>query len=185
VGEIVMRGPLLVKEYWRDAEATAQVMRGGWFHTGDLARRDADGWFYFVDRKKDMVRRGGENIASIEVEHVLRAHPAVADAAVIGVPDPIWGEEVKACVVLRAGESEATAPPSSLFGFCAERLAPFKVPRYLEYRPDLPRTATHRVQKDALRRERPDPVQGCHDRANPRGSVEGLAAAPRHAGPEP
>lgn len=164
VGEIVMRGPLLVKEYWRDPEATARAMRGGWFHTGDLARRDEAGHYFFVDRKKDMVRRGGENIASQEVEHVLRAHPGVADAAVIGVPDPVWGEEVKAYVVLKEGESEASTPPKSLFEFCAERLAPFKVPRYLEYRTDLPRTATHRVRKEVLRRERDDPSTGAHDR---------------------
>ena len=164
VGEIMMRGPLLVKEYWRDPEATARAMRGGWFHTGDLARRDATGHYYFVDRKKDMVRRGGENIASQEVEHVLRAHPGVADAAVIGVPDPIWGEEVKAYVVLKEGESEASTPPASLFEHCAERLAAFKLPRYLEYRAELPRTASHRVRKEMLRRERDDHAEGSHDR---------------------
>jgi len=164
VGEIVMRGPLLVKEYWRDPEATARAMRGGWFHTGDLARRDATGHYYFVDRKKDMVRRGGENIASQEVEHVLRARPGVADAAVIGVPDPIWGEEVKAYVVLKEGESEASLPPAAIFAHCAERLAAFKVPRYLEYRAELPRTASHRVRKEILRRERDDHAAGSHDR---------------------
>ena len=164
VGEIVMRGPLLVKEYWRDPGATAQAMRGGWFHTGDLARRDERGHHFFVDRKKDMVRRGGENIASQEVEHVLRAHPGVADAAVIGVPDPIWGEEVKAYVVLKEGESEASAPPKSLFEHCAERLAAFKVPRFLEYRAELPRTASHRVRKEILRREQAEGPGGAHDR---------------------
>ncbi len=156
VGEIVMRGPLLVKEYWRDPEATARAFRGGWFHTGDLARRDEGGHYFFVDRKKDMVRRGGENVASQEVEHVLRGHPAVADAAVIGVPDPIWGEEVKAYLVLKEGESEASAPPAAILAHCAERLAAFKVPRYLEYRAELPRTASHRVRKELLRRERVD-----------------------------
>lgn len=150
-GEIVMRGPLLVKEYWRDPQATAAAFRGGWFHTGDLARQDAAGHFYFVDRKKDMVRRGGENVSSQEVEAVLRAHPAVADAAVVGVADPIWGEEIKACVVLRAGESAATLQPEQLRAFCARRLAPFKVPRWIEYRDSLPRTATNRVRKDLLR----------------------------------
>jgi acyl-CoA synthetase (AMP-forming)/AMP-acid ligase II len=154
VGEIVLRGPLLVKEYWRDPEATAAAMRGGWFHTGDLARRDETGHVYFVDRKKDMVRRGGENVSSQEVEHVLRAHPAVADAAVLGVPDSVWGEEVKAYVVLREGEREAAVPPESLRAFCAERLAPFKVPRWIEYRVELPRTASHRVRKELLRKER-------------------------------
>ncbi|MFO1265339.1 MAG: AMP-binding protein, partial [Rubrivivax sp.] len=150
-GEIVMRGPLLVKEYWRDPQATAAAFRGGWFHTGDLARQDAAGHFYFVDRKKDMVRRGGENVSSQEVEAVLRAHPAVADAAVVGVADPIWGEEIKACVVLRAGESAATLQPEQLRAFCARRLAAFKVPRWIEYRDSLPRTATNRVRKDLLR----------------------------------
>lgn len=164
VGEIVMRGPLLVKEYWRDPEATAQAMRGGWFHTGDLARRDEAGNYFFVDRKKDMVRRGGENISSQEVEQILRSHPAVADAAVIGVPDPIWEEEVKAYVVLKEGESPASTPPKSIFELCAERLASFKVPRYLEFRADLPRTATHRVRKEVLRKERQNLVEGSHDR---------------------
>jgi crotonobetaine/carnitine-CoA ligase len=153
IGEIVMRGPLLVKEYWRDPAATAQAMRGGWFHTGDLARKDASGHFYFVDRTKDMVRRGGENVSSQEVERVLRCHPGIADAAVVGVRDPVWGEEVKAYVVLGAGESEATVPPRRIVEFCAERLAPFKVPRHIEYRAELPRTASHRVKKDLLRKE--------------------------------
>jgi acyl-CoA synthetase (AMP-forming)/AMP-acid ligase II len=153
VGEIVMRGPLLLTAYWRDPAATAQAMRGGWFHTGDLARRDAAGYFYFVDRKKDMVRRGGENVSSQEVEHVLRAHPAVAEAAVLGVPDPVWGEEVKAFIVLRENESERSTPPESLRAFCADRLALFKVPRHIEYRAELPRTASHRVRKALLRKE--------------------------------
>ena len=153
VGEIVMRGPLLVKEYWREPAATARAMRNGWFHTGDLARKDAGGHFYFVDRKKDMVRRGGENVSSQEVEHVLRCHPGIADAAVLGVPDPVWGEEVKAYVVLKESESEATVPPRSIVDFCAERLAPFKVPRRVEYRAQLPRTASHRIRKEILRQE--------------------------------
>lgn len=153
VGEIVMRGPLLVKEYWREPAATAEAMRGGWFHTGDLARRDAQGYLYFVDRKKDMVRRGGENVSSQEVEHVLRSHPCVEEAAVVPVPDPVWGEEVKAFVVLRPGQSAATAPADALRAFCAERLAAFKVPRDIEYRTDLPRTASHRIRKALLRKE--------------------------------
>jgi crotonobetaine/carnitine-CoA ligase len=111
-----------------------------------------------------MVRRGGENVASQEVEHVLRAHPAVADAAVIGVPDPVWGEEVKAYVVLKEGESPASAPPAALLAHCLERLARFKVPRYLEYRPELPRTASHRVRKAMLRQEGRDLAAGCYDR---------------------
>lgn len=163
-GEIVMRGPLLARGYWRNPEASALAFRGGWFHTGDLARRDASGHYFFVDRKKDMVRRGGENISSQEVEHVLRACPGVADAAVVGVPDPIWGEEVKAYVVPAGGDTGESVSPKRIFDYCAERLAPFKVPRYLEFREDLPRTTTHRIRKEVLRREHGNRDERCYDR---------------------
>jgi acyl-CoA synthetase (AMP-forming)/AMP-acid ligase II len=149
-GEIVQRSPALMREYYKDPEATARALRDGWLHTGDLGRMDADGFVYFVGRKKELIRRGGENVSPAEVEAALAAHPRVAEVAVVGVPDPIYEEEIKAFVLLRPGETPATVPPAELFAHCATRLAPYKVPRYLEYREEFPRTPTWRVQKRRL-----------------------------------
>ena len=128
VGEIVVRSPAVMREYYKDAAATTAVLRNGWLHTGDLGYLDADGFLFFVGRKKDMIRRGGENVAPAEIEGVLLGHPKVADVAVVGIPDPIREEEIKAFVVLAAGETEASVPPRDLFEYCAARLARFKVP---------------------------------------------------------
>ena len=103
VGEIVIRAEQVLKGYWRNEEGTKEAFEGGWFHTGDMARRDEEGFFYIVDRMKDMIITGGENVYSREVEEVIYTHPAVSEAAVIGLPDPTWGENVTAVVVLRAG----------------------------------------------------------------------------------
>lgn len=148
IGEIVLRGPKVFKGYWRDPDATADAIRDGWFHTGDMGRLDEDGYLYVEDRKKDMVVSGGENIASPEVERVLYEHPAVLEAAVVGYPDDKWGEVPKAFVVLRSGV-EATA--EELQAFCRDRLAGFKVPRYLEFSAELPRTPSGKVLKRLLR----------------------------------
>jgi carnitine-CoA ligase len=171
IGELLLRGsdPArprqgFMREYLKNPSATAEAWRGGWFHTGDFVTADQDGWFSFVDRKKDVVRRSGENVSSSEVEAVMRAHPAVLDAAVIAVPDPIREEEVKAYVVLRPGYTPETDPPDALLSWCAERLAYFKVPRYLEYRDSFPRTPTEKVQKQMLKTERDDLTSGCYDR---------------------
>ena len=176
VGELVLRGsdPArrgrgFMREYLKNPEATAEAWRGGWFHTGDYVTADRDGWFYFVDRKKDIVRRSGENVSSSEVEAVLRAHPAVLDAAVIPIPDPVREEEVKAYVILRPGHTPQSDPPEALLSWCDERLAYFKVPRYLEYRDSFPRTPTEKVQKQALKSEREDLTRGCFDRAAVKG----------------
>jgi len=150
VGEIVLRSPALMKGYYKDPGATASALRGGWLHTGDLGYLDEEGYLHFVGRKKEMIRRGGENVSPAEVEAVLESHPKVAEAAVVAVPDPVREEEIKAYLVLREGESETTVPPEDVFAFCAARLAPFKVPRYLEYRTSLPRTPTLRVQRHHL-----------------------------------
>lgn len=172
IGELVLRGsdPTrrrlgFMREYLKNPEATDQAWRSGWFHTGDYVSADASGWFSFVDRKKDIVRRSGENISTSEVEAVLRAHPAVLDAAVIAVPDPIREEEAKAYVILRPGHSPELTPPEALLRWCDDRLAYFKVPRYLEYRDSLPRTPTEKVQKQVLKSERQDLTAGCYDRA--------------------
>jgi acyl-CoA synthetase (AMP-forming)/AMP-acid ligase II len=147
-GEIVIQSPHRMAEYFRDPEQTAEAVRDGWFHTGDLGTLDADGWLYFVDRKRDVIRRGGENMSSALIEKTLCEHPAVAEAAVIGVPDPVLGQEVKAFIVART-----PVTPEALRAFAAERLAKFQVPRLWEFRESLPKTPTQRVEKYKLRQE--------------------------------
>jgi len=148
-GEIALAGPGMMDGYYGDPEATARVMRGGWFHTGDLGWMDAGGRVYHAGRLKDMIRRGGENVAAREVEEVLLTHPGVRLAAVTGVPDEIRGEEVKAYYV-PAGAAPAGPGPDELVRYCRERLAAFKVPRYWQPAGDLPRTDSERVVKNRL-----------------------------------
>ena len=148
LGEIVLRGPKVFKGYWRNPEATAAAFRGGWFHTGDVGFLDADGFLYIVDRKKDMIISGGENVASPEVERVLYEHAAVLEAAVVGRPDPRWGEVPVAFVVLRAG---ARVPAEELEEHCRARLANFKVPRAVHFIDALPRNPSGKVLKRELR----------------------------------
>ncbi len=163
-GELLVRAPGLFAGYLNQPEASAAAMRGGWYRTGDLVRADAEGFYYFLGRKKDMVRRGGENIAAAEVEEVLRAHPKIRDAAVIPVPDEVRGEEVKAYVLLAEGCAADDLPPDEIVAHCADRLAAFKVPRYLEYRSaDFPRTPTMRVRKEELKAA-PDLTANAWDR---------------------
>jgi acyl-CoA synthetase (AMP-forming)/AMP-acid ligase II len=150
LGEIVLRGPKVCKGYWKDPEATAAAFRGGWFHTGDIGHLDADGFLYIVDRKKDMIVSGGENIASPEVERVLYEHPAVLEASVVGRPDPRWGEVPVAFVVLRAG-MEASA--EQLQEFCRARLARYKTPRAVRFIDALPRNPSGKVLKRVLREQ--------------------------------
>ena len=144
IGEIVIRGENVMKGYWRNPEATAAVMRDGWFHTGDMARMDEDGYFFIVDRKKDMIIRGGYNVYPREVEEVLYEHPDVAEAAVVGVPDPEWGEEVGAAVALRPG---AQATPEQLRDWVKERVAAYKYPRHVWLVPELPKGPTGKILK--------------------------------------
>lgn len=152
VGELLLRAPGLMTGYLNRPEATAETMRGGWLHTGDLARADDAGYLYFQGRAKDIVRRAGENIAAAEVEQVLRGHEAVLEAAVIPAADDLRGEEVHAVVVLVDGKSAAETSASELAEFCAERLAKYKVPRYFSFRNgDFPRTPSMRVKKDEIR----------------------------------
>ena len=153
LGEIVKQSPAVMMGYYKNPEATAAALRDGWLYTGDLGYLDEDGFLYFVDRKKDMIKRGGENIASAEVERVLNSHPLIAESAVVAVADPIRQEEVKACIVLGPGGSRETLPPEQVWAFCAEHLAPFKIPRYLDYRQELPKTPSSKVQKNLLREE--------------------------------
>lgn len=148
VGEIVVRGLGVMQGYLDDPEATAEVMRHGWLHTGDIGRRDAAGYFTIVDRRKDMIVSGGFNIYSNEVERAILAHPEVLDCAVIGVPDARWGEAVKAIVQLRPGATLASAP---LIAACKKSIGSMKAPKSVEFVAALPRSATGKVLKRELR----------------------------------
>ena len=161
VGEITIKNPAVMPGYWKNDEQTSQSLRDGWLYTGDLGWLDEDGYLYFVDRKKDIIRRRGENISSQEVENVIKRHPGLLDCAVLAVPSDLGEDEVKAYVVPRAG---VTVQPDDVVYWCAEHLAYFKVPRYIEIREDLPRTPSLRVRKDLLRQERENPSEGCFDR---------------------
>jgi fatty-acyl-CoA synthase len=150
IGEVVARGNVILKGYWRQEEETNRVLEGGWFHTGDLATWDSERTINIVDRKKDVIITGGENVSSIEVEDCLYRHPAVLEAAVIGVPSEKWGETIKALVVLRAGQQ---ADEQAIIGFCRDNLAHFKCPTSVEFVENLPRTATGKLQKFVLREQ--------------------------------
>ncbi len=151
VGELLVRGPNVVAGYWNKPEATAETFVDGWLHTGDLARIDGEGLLYIVDRKKDMINRGGENVYSIEVENALAGAPGVGEAAAVGVPDEMMGEKVGAVIVPAAG---AQLDVGLIVGHCRERLADFKVPQYVAVRGDpLPRNPSGKVLKKQLREE--------------------------------
>jgi long-chain acyl-CoA synthetase len=148
LGEIVIRGHNVMKGYYKRPEATADAIRNGWFYSGDIAYRDDDGFFFIKDRVKDMIIRGGFNVYPREIEEVLYGHPAIAEAAVIGVPDPALGEEVKAVVAFKPGQ---TATEAEIIEYCKERLAAYKYPRFVEIRDTLPKTATGKILKRELR----------------------------------
>jgi crotonobetaine/carnitine-CoA ligase len=160
VGELLLRNPALMTGYFRDPVRTAEALRDGWLHTGDMAWQDADGFFYFSDRKKDIVRRRGENVSSLEVELVLNDHPAVIESAIVGVPSDLTDEDLLAVVVPRA---EDERDPADLVDWCARRLAPFKVPRFVQYVGALPKTPTQKVEKHRLR-DAWDPSRAAYDR---------------------
>jgi long-chain acyl-CoA synthetase len=147
VGEVVTRGLHVMKGYLNNPEATAEAFAGGWFHTGDLGYVDEDGFLFIVGRKKELIIRGGYNVYPLEIEDVLHAHPAIAEAAVVGIPNARLGEEVKAYVALKSGKS-ITGP--EVIAFCKERLAAYKYPRFVEFRDELPKNATGKILKDQL-----------------------------------
>jgi long-chain acyl-CoA synthetase len=144
VGEIVIRGHNIMKGYWQRPDATAEAMRGGWFHSGDMARTDEDGYFYIVDRKKDLIIRGGYNVYPREVEEVLFEHPKIREAAVVGVPHDEWGEEIGAAVVLHEGEELA---PEEISAYVKERIAAYKYPRVVWFVDELPKGPTGKILK--------------------------------------
>jgi long-chain acyl-CoA synthetase len=149
-GELCIQGPQVMKGYWNKPEETAACLKDGWLYTGDIAKMDEEGYFYIVDRKKDMIITGGFNVYPRDIDEVLFKHPKVKDAVAIGIPDPYVGETVKAFVVLKDGE---TATADEIIGFCKEHLAKYKVPRMVEFREELPKTMIGKVLRKALREE--------------------------------
>jgi long-chain acyl-CoA synthetase len=149
LGEIVLRGENILKGYYKNDAANANAFRNGWFHTGDIGYRDSDGFYYIVDRKSDMIIRGGENIYPREIDEVLYQHPAVAAAAVVGVPDKLYGEEVAAVVVLKSG---AGVSDLEVIEFCKERLADYKCPKRVCFVDDIPKGPTGKLLKRELRK---------------------------------
>jgi fatty-acyl-CoA synthase len=146
IGEVVVSGPILMSGYWNKPEVTREVMRNGWFHTGDLATIDDEGFIYIVDREKDMFISGGENVYPAEIEKILLTHPKISDVAVYGVPDEKWGEVGKASILLK----EQKMCASEVVRFLRGKIGKFKIPNYVEFVDDLPRTATGKTQKYVL-----------------------------------
>jgi long-chain acyl-CoA synthetase len=147
VGELCVQGSAIMKEYLNKPEATAQAMRGGWLHTGDLARMDDDGYIYIVDRKKDLIIRGGYNVYPREIEEVLYTHKAISEAAVIGIPHDDLGEEIAAVIVLKPG-AEATG--EELRQYVKAQVAPYKYPRVIKFVDEFPKTAAGKILKRAI-----------------------------------
>jgi fatty-acyl-CoA synthase len=148
VGEILVRGPNVMEGYYRDLEATAEALKGGWLHTGDLGKVDEEGFLTIVDRKKDMIISGGENIYPKEIEEVLYTHPKILEAAVIGLPDPAWGEKVHAVVALKEGED---LTEDEVIDYCKARIASFKKPKSVAFVQRIPRSSAGKVLKTVLR----------------------------------
>jgi long-chain acyl-CoA synthetase len=147
-GEVIARGANVMKGYWNQPEITKQALRGGWMHTGDIGRFDANGFLYILDRKKDMIKPGSENVYSPEVESAILGHPAVLEAAVIGVPHEKWGETIRAVVVCRVDRSIEEA---ELIAWCRERMTHFKCPTSVVVTDALPKGGTGKIQKNILR----------------------------------
>ncbi len=167
-GELVVQGPQVMRGYWNQPDETKLVLRDGWLYTGDLGRMDSDGYFYIVDRKKDMIKTRGENVYPREVEEVLFRHPKVKDAVVVGLPESFSVEVIKAYIVLKEGE---LATPQEIIGYCAKELAKYKVPKFVEFRQALPKTMVGKVLRRELLEEelRKKPATG----TGPVGAVGG------------
>jgi long-chain acyl-CoA synthetase len=150
LGEIIIRGPNVMLGYWNRPTETAQVIKNAWFHTGDIGRMDEDGYFYVVDRLKDMINVSGFKVYPAEVENVLYQHPAVAECAVYGDPDPVKGEIVQASILLKAG---LTVTEQDFIAFCSERMATYKVPGAIKFVDSIPKNATGKILKRLLREQ--------------------------------
>lgn len=151
IGEIVVKGPNVMKGYWKRPEENAAVLKDGWFYTGDVGYQDEDGYFFIVDRKKDMINRAGMKISPREIEEVLYTHPQILEASVIGIPDPVMGEELKAYFTLK--NPDDTVDIDELREFCKKSLAPYKVPKNFEVMEELPKTLSGKIQKTVLREQ--------------------------------
>jgi long-chain acyl-CoA synthetase len=147
-GELLVKGPQVMKGYWNRPDATAETLTAGWLRTGDIAKMDEDGYFYIVDRKKDMIISGGFNVYPRDIEEILYEHPKVLEATVIGIPHPTRGEAAKVFVVLKPGE---TATVQELLDHCKTKLAKFKWPAEIEFRDELPKTTVGKILKKDLR----------------------------------
>jgi acyl-CoA synthetase (AMP-forming)/AMP-acid ligase II len=164
IGELLIKGPGMFKGYYKKPNETAEAFAGDWFRTGDLFRQDKNGYYFIVGRKKDMIRRSGDNISASEVENVLTSHPKILSAAVVPVPDESRGEEVKAYILPAVSENTENISPQEIIAYCMERIAEFKVPRYIEYVEDFPRTPSGKIQKHMLISIKKDRTSGCYDR---------------------
>jgi len=165
VGQILIQGKPMMMGYWNHPDSTERAFRGGWYHTGDLGFRDAEGWIHHAGRLKDMIRRGGENISAVEVEHVLALHPAVAAVALVPIPDEMFGELPKAFVQLAPGRQPSTQTAESVLDHARAKLASFKVPAYLEFVETFPMTPSARIQKTKLLEQDRDQRTGVFDAA--------------------
>ncbi len=148
-GEILISGPMLMKGYWQNPEETAKVLKGEWLYTGDVGYRDEEGYYFITERKKDLIIKGGENIAPREVEEVLYTHPKISEAAVIGIPDEVYGENIKAFVVLQPGQ---TAEPQEVIEYCQAKLKRFKSPKEVEFLEALPKSLVGKILRKELRK---------------------------------
>jgi len=149
-GELVVKGPQVMKGYWNNPVETAHALRGGWLHTGDIAKMDEEGYFFIVDRIKDMIKTVGENVYPREVEEVLFTHPKVKDVVVVGLPEEFKGEKIRAYIVLKEG---VTATKDEIIQYCRGQLSKFKVPKEVEFRDQLPKTLVGKVLRRVLRDE--------------------------------
>ena len=148
-GEIVLSGPVLMKGYWNKPDETGAAIIDGWLHTGDVGFRDEEGYYFITDRKKDLIIKGGENISPREIEELLFGHPAISEAAVIGIPDKVYGEEIKAFVVLNPGQQISE---EELIAYCQERLKRFKSPKVIKFMDALPKSLVGKILKKELRK---------------------------------
>jgi len=160
-GELIVRSPLMMKGYFKDPDMTKKTVKNDWLHTGDYVYMDEDGYFWFVERKKEIIRRRGENVSPAEVETVINQHPKVEISAVIPVPSELGEDDIKVYVIAKAGK---TIAPEEIMRWCDERLAYFKVPQYIEFRKQLPRTETHRIAKHLLKQEKANLTERCFDK---------------------
>ena len=177
-GEIVVKGPNVMKGYWNRPDATAEAIVDGWFHTGDIGKRDSEGFFYILDRKKDMIISGGENVYPAEIEDVLYQHPAIKEVAVIGVEHPRWGETVRAIVVLHEGQALTEA---EVISFSEGKLARYKQPKSVMFTDQLPRNPTGKVIKFELREQFGEPMSDETSAAASNGAAQSQPAAAQTA----